>query len=365
MPVQVPNHPHDLGDVLGDAAASSYPGVSHSSFLRNFQSLDTHLQQLGSSMGGAGQHGNSPCEAIHLFGIPNADAYKLLQHPPTTLGSGWQLGSEGSPSQPQGSPASPASLSALSGFGTSNGTSSSGSQGSAQPPQGGPPCDSTACASPRLRSSKRLASKHAQHAAEDSLPREPAQHSPADSKFTQILGQTLSEQQPSGPALLHRLSGSALGTKQPSSQKGCWKPHSNHKGPAPSDTKAVLTLDQALESMSASQSVTLGLHNPFAAAAGDSAWQMPSRAEGSEGHDGRASSCSTVTCHQDQLAFALPQQVCQCLLYLAFFAPIALPAMHALPALPAVHALPALPLCPRTFSGPALPQGPAQQQLKV
>lgn len=358
MPVQVPNHQHGLGDIPGYAAASSYPGVSNSSFLSNFQPLDTHVQQLGSSMGGAagpgaGQHGNSPSEAMHLFGVLNADAYKLLQHPPTMLvsGSGWQLGPEGSPIQPQGRPASPASLSALSNFG---GTSSSGSQGSAQPRQLVRPCGSTACANTRLRSSKRLASKHAQHAAQDLLAREPAQHSPeADLKFRQILGQSLSEQQHSGPVLLHRLSGSDLGVQQPS-QEGCWRPHSNHKGPAPSDTKAVLTLDQALESMSATQSVTQGLYNPFAAAAGDSTWQIPSRAEGSEGRDGRASSCSTVTCHQDQLALALHQQV-------RHRSPGTLPSLHPLlmPALPAMHALPALPALPAAHALPALPPLPA------
>lgn len=347
MPVRLPHHPHDLGGDLGDAAASSYPGVPNSSFLSNFQSLDTHLQQLGPSMdgaagSGAGQPGNSPSEAMHLFGVSDADAYKLLQHPTTVLRSGpcWQLGSEGSPSQPQGRPPSPASLSALSGFDTNNGTSSSGSQGSAQPRQSGPPCDSTAYANTRRRSSKRLASKHAQHASEDSMPRAPAQRSPeADMKFRQILSRSLSEQQPSGSALLHRLSGSDTAVKQ-SSQEGCWRPHSHHKGPAPSDTKAVLTLDQALDSMSASQSCTQGLYNPFAAAAGDGAWQIPSRAEGSEGPDGRASSCSTATCHQDQLALTRPQQVCHRSLHLAFFALTALPAM---PALPAMHALPALP----------------------
>lgn len=353
MPARHSNHKPALGDVLGGEAASAYPVLSGSNFLSNFQSLDRHLQQPGSSTdeaagSRAGQNGNSPSEGMRLFGT---DRYKLLQDTASILGSrpGWRLASEGSMGQPQGRNVTPAPMSALSDFGA-KGTSSSGSQGSAQLPSAQqvsrPTCDSTAGACTRQRSSKRLASKHAQHGIQDSLLREPAERSPeADLKFKEILGQTLSEQKQSGKALPHRVSGrsgSDPGAKQPL-QEGSWSPHSSCKGPVSCDTKAVLTLDQALESISTTQSFSLGLYNPFAAAAagGDSTWQIPSKAEGSEGRDGRASPCSTVTCDQDQLAYGLHQHVRHLRLLLASG-----PALHALPALSAPPALPVLPALP-------------------
>ena len=349
MPACLFNHELAVGDVLGNAAASGDLFAPGNSFLRNFQSLDRDLQQPGASTdeaagSRAGQDGNSPSEGMRLFGICSTDGYKLLQDAASIVGSGpgWRLGSEGSTGQPQGRNASPAPLSALSGFGANNSTSSSGSQGSAQL-QSGPTRDGTACACTRQRSSRRLASKQAHHATQDSLSREPAERNPeAGLKLKEVLDQTLSDHKQRGAAQPHRVSGhlgSDPGAKQPL-QEGSWRPHSSSsKGPAPCDTKAVLTLDQALDSMSATQSFSLGLYNPFAAAAAgsDSTWQIPSRAEGSEGRDGRASSCSTVTCDQDQLAFGLPQQVCHvptasCLLASAGPAEPALPALHALPA---------------------------------
>ena len=328
MPSRHISHKSALGDVLGGAAASGYQGVPSSSFLSKFQSLDRHLRQPASSMdeaegSRAGQNGSSPSEGMRLFGIHSTDGYNLLQDTTSMLGSGpgWRLGSEGSVGHPQGRNASPAPLSTLSSFGAKNSTSSSGSQDSAQP-QSRPTCDGTAGACTRQRSSKRLASKHAQHATHDSLVTEPAGRSPeADLKFKEILGHTFSEQKQSGQALPHIKSeqiGSDLGAKQPL-QEGSWSRYSTSKGSAPCATKAVLTLDQALDSMSTTQSFSLGMHNPFAAAAagGDSTWQIPSRAEGSEGREGRASSCSTVTCEQDQLACGLPQQVCRLCLFLA------------------------------------------------
>lgn len=332
-PARHSNHEPALGDVVGGEAASGYRLLSGSSLLSNFQSLDRYLQQPGPSTDQAagsrsGQNGDSPSEGMRLFGICNADGYKLLQETTSALGSrpGWRLGSEGSIGQSQGRKVNSAPLSALSDFGANKGTSSSGSQGSAQLPSAQqvsrPTCDSTAGACTRQRSSKRLASKHAKHATQGSLLREPAERSPeADLKFKEILGQTLSEQKQSKTALPHRVSGhlaSDLGAKQPL-QEASWSPHSSCKGPASCDTKAVLTLDQALESISTTQSFSLGLYNPFAAAAagGDSTWQIPSRAEGSEGQDGRASPCSTVTCDQDQLADGLHQHVCHHRLLLA------------------------------------------------
>ena len=325
MPACLSNHELALSDILGNAAASGYKPAPGSSFLSNFQSLDRHLQQPGPSTNEAagsraGQNSNSPSEGMRLYGICSTDGYRLLQGMTSTLGSGpgWRLGSEGSTGQPQDRNASPAPVSALSGFGANNSTSSSGSRGSAQL-QSRLTCDGTAGACTRQRSSNRLASKHAQHATQDSLPREPAERKPeAGLKFEDAFGQTLSQQRQSEAALLHRVPGLVPGAKQPL-QEGSWSPHRSCKGPAPCDTKAVLTLDQALDSMSATQSFSLGLYNPFAAAAagGDSTWQIPSRAGGSEGQDGRASSCSTVTCDQDQLAFGLPQQVCHVRLLLA------------------------------------------------
>lgn len=335
MPACHANHEAALGDVFKDASASGYQSVSGSSFLSNCQSLDRHLRQSGSSRdeaacSRAGQNGNSPSEGMRLFGICSRDGYNLLQGTTSILGSGpdWQLGSEGSIGLPQGRNAGPAPLRALPGFGANNGTSSSGSQGSAKP-RSKPPGDSTLGVCTRQRSSKRLASKHAQPATQDSLLREPAKHNPkTDLKLKEMLGHTLSEQKQSGPALPHRALGhlgSDLGAKPPL-QEGNWSPHSSCKGPGPCDTKAVLTLDQALNSMATTQSFSLGLYNPFAAAAagGDSTWRIPSRAERNEGRNSRASSCSTVTCDQDQLACELPQQVCHFRVPLVCWPPLAL-----------------------------------------
>ncbi|KAL3143120.1 PSII 6.1 kDa protein [Trebouxia sp. C0009 RCD-2024] len=220
-------------------------------------------------------------------------------------GFGRQLGSEGSSRQPQDTSANPAPLSAMSTFPAMN-TTSSGSQGSASPTHSHGRFDRRAGATPLPRSSKRLAAKRAQHGSQDTSPGSPAQHSPeAQLRLSDILGLPLSGRQQGAPALPNRLSGqlgAVLGAQQPLQEGDLVR--GSCKGPTRCSTQAAdkLTLDQALESMNPDQNFPLGLQNPFEAAAGDSPWHLPSRAEGSQGVDGRASPCSALTGRQDQLA---------------------------------------------------------------
>ena len=298
-----PQHPKQttLEPVLKDPAASIHQHLSDSSCLSSFR--NRQLLQVSpaerEAVSGAGQNSKGPAGArgTELYGFAGNEGSKPIQHPGSIVvsGPGWRLGFNGSPGQPQGKNGSPAPLRTL---GAINGISSSGSQGSAQLRQSGPTCDSKAGIITRQRSSKKLASKHAQHDVQDSPPASPAQRKPE-------------------AALPHSISGQlepALEAKQPSHEDNLVLPGlSSCKEPASCDTQsaAVLTLDQALDAMTPPQSFSLGLHNPFEAVArGDCTWQVTSRLGGSEGRDGRASSCSTITCDEDQLPFSLPEQVC-------------------------------------------------------
>ena len=294
----------------------------------------------GSAASEAGQEGQVQAAAIApalsrgMSSLALADRIKDLQSSAGMLGSApaWQPGSQGNLEQPsnQGSTAAPQQ--AFSNFGAMDGTSSSGSQGSARLRQSDDPPGRTAGLNSRQRSSKRLASKRAQQDLQDSPQSSPTLRNPeADITFREILGQNLLGQLP-GSALPHRLpEGNAgqlalnLGPKQPPLLGKASLPRlSSSEEPMPRDTQApaVLTLDQALDSMSPTQKFSLELHNPFAEAANNSAWQLPARAEGSEGQGGRASPSSTVTCHQDQLTISMPQQVpvclCPCVVATAF-----------------------------------------------
>lgn len=229
---------------------------------------------------------------------------------------GRRLGSEGTSGQPQDTSTNPAPLSALSTFPAIN-TTSSGSQGSVSLTRSRGCYDSTAGARPHQRSSKRLAAKRAQRDTQDTSPSSrAAQHRPeAQLRLSDILGLPLSGHQQDAPALPKRHSGQLgadLGAEQPLQEGNLLQ--SSCKGLSPCATQAadMLTLDQALESMNPHQNSPLGLQNPFEAAAGDSPWHIPSRAEGSQGVDGRASPCSTLTGHQDQLAWRSLAQVCLC-----------------------------------------------------
>lgn len=254
-----------------------------------------------------------------LLQYGDTDMIKPLQQSESMVGPcpGWRLGSEGSSGRPHCKGASPAPLSALSAFPSrSDTTTSSGSLSSAPHRHPRRTCDRTAGINTPQRSSKRLALKQAQRDTQGSPASSLTQlHPETELRLEEVLGQPLPGR--GGPALPYRLRGQLgddLGVRQISQEGSLLPGLSNCKGPAPCETQAaysVLTLDQALDSINPTASLPMGLQNPFEAVAGDSSWQTPSRAEGTEGRDGRASPCSTVTCLQDQLAFRLPLQVCQ------------------------------------------------------
>lgn len=324
-----PKNLQALGAVLGSATSShtelsdtSLPSKSDDAQLRRSSDLLKGPAESGASQEGQAQAPTiAPALSTGLSSLALANRIKSLQSSAGLLGlePAWPVGSEGNLEQPHNHCSSAAAQQGFSGFGAMDDASSSGSQGSGRFKRSIDPPGRTADLNSRQRSSKRLASKRAQQDVQESPQSSPILRNPeADLTFREILGQNLSGQLP-GPALPPRLpEGNTgqlaleLGSKQPSLEENLSLPRlSSSMEPVPSGTQApaVLTLDQALDSVSPTQSFSLGLHNPFAEAANDSTWQLPAKAEGSEGQGGRASPSSTVTCHQDQLTLSMPQQV--------------------------------------------------------
>ena len=277
---------------------------------------------------------------------------------------GWIGSSEGNLAQPQSRALAGSALQSMllaTPADTHDGLSSSGSFKSLQNAQRPAPTDAAAAAPavaqlPAHSSSgeqtrqraKRQASKHAQRddanldspAESDlaqSVDESAQQHPEADHKFEQILLQTSSgqlptarrqdaaapRQEPSG-LLQTALRQDAAALKQKPSahnpavrhdirqlQKELSLKHdllitkhsSSRDSPAAAShsTAATLTLDEALESINPSHGFPWGFPNPFAGAAEQGTWQMPTRAEGAssqqQGPNGNSSDVS-ASCHQ-------------------------------------------------------------------
>ncbi len=197
--------------------------------------------------------------------------------------------------------------------GIHDGSSSSGSHplairseaGGASQPQ---PCSSSNGTKARPRS-RRLASKRAQHEAQDS-PESPVraqstergskQNPEADHQFRQILGKGASAlgQLPSAGHLNISQIQKELSLKHGSLMTGL-SSNTAARLCVPHGRAGVMTLDEALDSMSPT-GFGMGLQNPFETAAGDDSWEFPASAEGNEGwQEGhRDSSNASVTCHE-------------------------------------------------------------------
>ena len=318
------NHLHALGAALGDPKASSDTDLVDGHFQTG--SMDPQLRRPPPSLSApAGSRAGSqqasakkaPAVSKGLFELSLVDKIKALQKPAGASGSGpvWCSGCQGSLEQPQvQSSVSQETFSTVC-------TGSSGSQGSARPGLSADRSGSAGGILKKQRSSKRLASKRTHYThTQDLLQSSAAQRNPeADLKFKEILGQTFAAQlhrTPMPPGIFEGSPGQITTDqpKQPSTEETSLLSRlSSSLEPAVDDSQAtaVMTLEQALDSMSPTQSFSLGVHNPFEQAANDDTWHFPpSRAEGSEGQGGRASPSSTATCHQEQLTFSLPQQAC-------------------------------------------------------
>lgn len=284
-------------------------------------------------MQGAGQHSTALATSRDLGNsrlvLGMGDFEKSLPHSGSILGClpGWPCGSEGLCQQPKSrGPLSSAQQSVFEfAIDHHDGSSSSGSHASPQvqiqsqpaaaastriPAQ---PCTSSNGIKTRQRS-RRLASKRAQHATQDSLENpavtqtadEANQRNPeADHQFKQILGQVPSAlgQAPFGCRPTNHLTIAEI-QKELSLDHSLLVPRlSSSNDPVPCGASgpqvgnSLLTLDQALESMSPSKGFSLSLHNPFEDAAGNSSWEVPVRAEGREAQNGPGSDDS-ATCHQ-------------------------------------------------------------------
>ncbi len=197
--------------------------------------------------------------------------------------------------------------------GTHDGLSSSGSHplliqseaGGASQPK---PCSSSNGTKARPHS-RRLASKRAQHEAQDSpespvraqsVQRSSKQNPEADHQFRQILGKGANalgllpsaghlniSQIQKELSLKHGLL--VTGQSSNTAARTC----------VPHGGAGVMTLDQALDSMSPT-GFGMGLQNPFDKAAGDDGWEFSASAKGNErwqeGH--RDSSNASATCHE-------------------------------------------------------------------
>ncbi len=268
----------------------------------------------GSTGAGAGQDAAALGTGLLGFGLGQhslPDAAAVLDTLPAL-----SLTYEGNPPQKQERSTLSALLHTVFQFpSTHDGSSSSGSHplpiqseaGAASQPQ---PCSSSNGTKARPRS-RRLASKRAQHEAQDSpespvraqsVERGSKQNPPADHQFRQVLGK--------GANVLWRLPSAGhlnisqiqkeLSLKHGSLMTGL-SCNTAARPCAPHVEAGVMTLDQALDSMSPTTDFSMGLPNPFENAAGDDSWDFLASAEGNEGwQEGRrdCASNASVTCHE-------------------------------------------------------------------
>ncbi|DBA71141.1 TPA: PSII 6.1 kDa protein, variant 3 [Trebouxia sp. C0005] len=311
-----PKHLQALGAVLGNPLPSPQPGLSDSNSLGS--SHEDPLHHPGgppdaSPRAGAGQDaaamGNGPLGfGLGQHSLPDAPAV-LDTLPALSL-----LKFEGDPPQQQEG-AAPSTLlpSVFQLSSTHDGSSSSGSHplriqneaGAASQPQ---PCSSSNGTKARPRS-RRLATKRAQHEAQDS-PESPVraqsterasqQNPEADHQFKQILGKGANAlgQLPSAGHLNIGQIQKELSLKRGLLMTG-QSSNTAAKPSVPHGGAGVMTLDEALDSMSPT-GFAMGLQNPFENAAGDGSWEFPASAEGNERWQGghRDSSNASATCHE-------------------------------------------------------------------
>ena len=315
-----PKHLQALGAVLGDPATSRQGDQAGGNFCSS--SRDAPLRQPGASMGGsAGSGAEQTVPSFHtgLLGFGNDNGLSPLLSFSSVLGSlpGRPLG--GSPPRPQGqSFASPLLQSAPDGD-PHDGSSSSGShpiqmQSQSAVASQAQPCGSSNGILTRPRS-RRLASKRAQRVAQDSLESSPVPESAdkdgernpeADHQFRQILGQgaTTAGQLPSRRCIAEHFDISQI-QKELSIRHGKLLPRSSSSQhplamPSQGGGEGVITLDEALDSMSPTTGLSMGMLSPFGNLAGSS-WEIPA---GAGAHDGvqegqkGPSSDASATCHE-------------------------------------------------------------------
>ena len=313
-----PNHLQGLGAVLGNPLPSPHPALSDSNSPGS--SHEDPLQHPGgppdgSTRVGAGQDAAALETGLLGFGLclghhSLPDATAVLDTLPALSLPRFE---GDSPQKQEGLTPSGLLHSVFQFPGTHDGSSTSGSHpllsqskaGCASQPQ---PCSSSNGVKARPRS-RRLASKRAQHEAQDS-PKSPVrahsvqrgskQKPEADHQFRQMLGKGANalgllpyaghlniSQIQKELSLKHGL----LVTGQSSNTAA--RPCVPHCG------AGVMTLDEALDSMSPT-GFGMGLQNPFENAAGDDCWELPTSAEGNEGwQEGqRDSSNASATCHE-------------------------------------------------------------------
>ncbi len=304
--------------MLGNPLPSPQPGLSDSNSPGS--SHEDPLQHPGgppdgSTRAGAGQDAAALETGLLGFGLGLGqhslpDAANVLDSLPALSLPSFE---GNSPSKQEGGTPSGLLHSVFQFPSTHDGSSSSGSHplliqseaAAASQPQ---PCSSSNGTKARPRS-RRLASKRAQHEAQDSpespvraqsVQRGSKQNPEADRQFRQMLGKGANAlgQLPSAGhlnisqiqkelSLKHGL----LVTGQSSNTAA--RPCVPHGG------AGVMTLDEALDSMSPT-GFGMGLQNPFENAAGDDCWEFPASAEGNEGwQEGqRDSSNASATCHE-------------------------------------------------------------------
>ena len=304
--------------MLGNPVPSPHPGLSDSKSPGS--SHEDPLQYPGgspdgSTTAGAGQDAAALETGLLGFGLgqpslPDAAAF-LDTLPALSLPR-----FEGDPTQKQEGATPSALLPSV--FvqlpGTHDGSSSSGSHplpmqtqaGGASQPQ---PCSSSNGTKARPRS-RRLASKRAQHEAQD-LPESPVrghrvdrsskQNPEADHQFRQMLGKGANALGPlpsAGHLNISQIQ-KELSLKHGSLVTGV-SSNTATRLCVPHGGAGVMTLDEALDSMSPATGFGMGLHNPFEDTAGDDSWEFPASVEGHEGwQEGhRVSSNASVTCHE-------------------------------------------------------------------
>ena len=315
-----PKHLQALGAVLGDPVTSRQGDQAGGNFCSS--SRDAPLRQPGASMGGSAGSGAEqtvPCVDTGLLGFGVNNGYSPLLNFTSVLGSlpGRPLG--GSPPRPQGQSFASPLLQSVPDSDPHDSSSSSGShpiQMQSQPAVASQaqPCGSSNEILTRPRS-RRLASKRAQRVAQDSLESSPVPESAdkdgernpeADHQFRQILGQgaTTAGQLPSRRCIAEHFDISQI-QKELSIRHGKLLPRSSSSQhplamPSQGGGEGVITLDEALDSMSPTTGLSMGMLSPFGNLTGNS-WEIPVGAEGhdrvQEGHKGPSSDAS-ATCHE-------------------------------------------------------------------
>lgn len=319
LAIHQPKHPHALGAVLGQPTSPTPTALSDGSFFSS--SHDNQLQHTEASIGrsteaGARQDGIALDNAFglghSLLGFDFENALNPSSNLASSSGSlpGWPLETEGILSQPQGTALSARQpVLQFPAMDLHDGFSSCGSHDRPHAIQTlSQPCISSSRVKTR-QPSKRLASKRAQHATEDSpesspgqSARESVQQNPeADHQFRQILEQapTALRQMPSCTYPAAQLAAEQLHNELSLGQDLLVPRLSSSNYPVPSESHlgaAVMTLDEALESMSPSKG--FGWNNPFEKAMGNSPVLFPAKPEGWQEKQNSLASNASARCDQ-------------------------------------------------------------------